>query len=146
MATLIPSISTCASRMTSGERRVAQRLEDKLDDDYLLWYDVPMGRKNTHPDFCVMHQRRGILVLEIKDWKLSTIQQADKRTWKTIPDGVPKSVINPLEQSRQYATKGRRNPALKKAALGASRFTYCEKTDKSMKYLDLNPKHFQVHC
>ena len=43
MATLIPSLSTCASRMTTGERRVAQRLEDKLDDDYLLRYDVPMG-------------------------------------------------------------------------------------------------------
>ena len=103
MATLIPSISTCTSRMTSGERRVAQRLEDKLDDDYLLWYDVPMGPKNAHPDFCVMHPRRGILVLEVKDWKLSTIQQADKQTWEIIPDGIPKSVINPLEQARQYA-------------------------------------------
>jgi hypothetical protein len=89
--------------MTSGERRVAQRLEDKLDDDYLLWYDVPMGPKNAHPDFCVMHPRRGILVLEVKDWKLSTIQQADKQTWEIIPDGIPKSVINPLEQARQYA-------------------------------------------
>jgi hypothetical protein len=89
--------------MTSGERRVAQRLEDKLDDDYLLWYDVPMGPKNAHPDFCVMHPRRGILVLEVKDWKLSTIQRADKQTWEIIPDGIPKSVINPLEQARQYA-------------------------------------------
>ena len=103
MATLIPSIGTCVSRMTSGERRLAQRLEDKLDDDYLLWYDVPMGPKNAHPDFCVMHPRRGILVLEVKDWKLSTIQQADKQTWEIIPEGVPKSVINPLEQARQYA-------------------------------------------
>ncbi len=103
MATLIPALSTCVSRMTSGERRVAQRLEDKLDDDYLLWYDVPMGPKNAHPDFCVMHPRRGILVLEVKDWKLSTIQQADKQTWEIIPDGIPKSVINPLEQARQYA-------------------------------------------
>jgi hypothetical protein len=89
--------------MTSGEKRLAQRLEDKLDDDYLLWYDVPMGPKNAHPDFCVVHPRRGILVLEVKDWKLSTIHQADKQTWEIIPDGVPKSVINPLEQARQYA-------------------------------------------
>ena len=103
MATLIPALGACVSRMTSGEKRLAQRLEDKLDDDYLLWYDVPMGPKNAHPDFCVMHPRRGILVLEVKDWKLSTIQQADKQTWEIIPDGVPKSVINPLEQARQYA-------------------------------------------
>ncbi|MDP3165898.1 MAG: NERD domain-containing protein, partial [Hydrogenophaga sp.] len=41
MATLIPSFGSCVSRMTSGERRLAERLEQKLDDDYLLWYDVP---------------------------------------------------------------------------------------------------------
>lgn len=60
MATLIPALGACVSRMTSGERRLAERLEHKLDDDYLLWYDVPMGPKNAHPDFCVMHPRRGI--------------------------------------------------------------------------------------
>ncbi len=30
MATLIPSYSSCAFRMTRGERRLAQRLEAKL--------------------------------------------------------------------------------------------------------------------
>lgn len=89
--------------MTSGERRLAERLEAKLDADYLLWYDVPMGPKNTHPDFCVLHPRRGILVLEVKDWKLGTILQADKQTWEIMGDNGPKTVINPLEQARQYA-------------------------------------------
>ncbi len=103
MATLIPAISTCVPRMTPGERRLAERLEQKLDDDYLIWYDVPMGPKNAHPDFCVMHPRRGILILEVKDWRPSTIQQADKQTWTITPDGIPKNVINPLEQARQYA-------------------------------------------
>lgn len=68
MATLIPSLDSCVSRMTSGEHRLAERLEAKLDDDYLLWYDVPMGPRNTHPNFYVVHPRRGILVLEVKDW------------------------------------------------------------------------------
>ena len=103
MATLIPAIGTCVSRMTSGERRVAERLEAKLDDDYLLWYDVPMGPKNAHPDFCVMHPRRGILVLEVKDWRLSTLLQADKQTCEIMGDNGPKTVVNPLEQARQYA-------------------------------------------
>jgi hypothetical protein len=104
MATLIPAMSACVSRMTSGEKRLAERLEQKLDDDYWLWYDVPMGPRNTHPDFCVMHPRRGILVLEVKDWKLgSTILQADKQNWEIMGDSGPKTVINPLEQARQYA-------------------------------------------
>ena len=103
MATLIPAIGSCTSRMTAGERRLAERLEQKLDDDYLLWYDVPVGPKYSHPDYVVIHPRRGLLVLEIKDWRLATIQRADKEMWEIIPDGIPKSVINPLEQARQYA-------------------------------------------
>ena len=103
VAVLIPSISACVSRMTSGEKRVAERLEQKLDADYLLWYDVPVGPKHLHPDFVVMHPRRGILVLEVKDFKLGTIQQADKNDWVIAPDGIPKTIANPLAQARQYA-------------------------------------------
>ena len=64
MARLIPARSACLSRMTSGERRFAQRLEDKLEDDYLVWYDVPVGVKQRQPDFVVLHPRRGLLVLD----------------------------------------------------------------------------------
>ena len=109
MATLIPSLGSCVSRMTSGERRLAERLEAKLDADYLLWYDVPIGPKQTHPDFVVLHPSRGILVLEVKDWKLGTILQADKQTWEIMGDNGPKTVINPLEQARQYAHQGTQN-------------------------------------
>ena len=89
--------------MTSGERRLAERLEQKLDDDYLLWYDVPIGPKQSHPDFVVLHPRRGLLILEVKDWRLDTIRSASKQTWEIIPGGVPKSVINPTEQARHHA-------------------------------------------
>ena len=50
-------------RMTSGEKRLAERLEQKLDADYLLWYDVPVGPKQSHPDFVILHPRRGLLIL-----------------------------------------------------------------------------------
>lgn len=102
MATLIPAIGTTAFD-TTGERRLAERLEKKLDDDYLLWYNVPIGPRQCHPDFVVLHPSRGILILEVKDWKLATIVQADKHSWVIAPDGVPKTVANPLEQARQYA-------------------------------------------
>ena len=41
MAVLIPALGSCLHRMTSGEKRLADRLEQKLDDDYMLFYDVP---------------------------------------------------------------------------------------------------------
>ncbi|MDD5479377.1 3'-5' exonuclease [Rhodoferax sp.] len=103
MATLIPAFNACVARMTSGEKRLAERLEKKLDDDYLLWYDVPVGPANAHPDFVVLHPRRGLLILEVKDWKPSTLVQVNKQTWTILANGTPKTVANPLEQARQYA-------------------------------------------
>lgn len=67
MAVLIPALGSVTGRMTPGERRLAERLERKLDADYLLWYDVPIGPKQAHPDFVVLHPSRGLLVLEVKD-------------------------------------------------------------------------------
>ena len=103
MATLIPALGSCTGRMTPGERRLAHRLEQKLDADYLLWYDVPVGPKQAHPDFVVLHPRRGLLILEVKDWKPSTIVQADKESWVILADSRPKTVSSPMLQARQYA-------------------------------------------
>ncbi|QNK76122.1 hypothetical protein H7F36_18375 [Variovorax sp. PAMC28562] len=72
MATLIPAISSFASRMTGGEKRLAERLERKLEDDYLLWYDVLIGHRHLHPDF-VMHPH-----LDFRLWKQSTIPSRNK--------------------------------------------------------------------
>ena len=105
MATLIPALGSCAARMTSGEKRLAERLEQKLEGDYLLWYDVPVGPRQLHPDFIVLHPSRGLLILEVKDFRLATIVQADKDQW-TILDrasGEPKPVQSPFAQARHYA-------------------------------------------
>jgi hypothetical protein len=94
MATQIPALGSCVSRMTGGERRLAERLEQKLDADYLLWYDVAVGPKHQHPDFVVMHPRRGILILEVKDFRLSTLISADKQTWEIHGDAGPKTIAS----------------------------------------------------
>lgn len=99
MAVLIPSKGSCIFE-TRGEERLAERLEQKLDDDYLLWYNVPVGPKQSHPDFVVMHPRRGLLILETKDWKLETIRQATRQVWDIHANGQIKVVMNPLAQAR----------------------------------------------
>lgn len=100
---MIPAIGTCVSRMTGGERRLAQRLENKLEDDWLLWYDVALGPRNVHPDFVVFNPRRGLLVLEVKDWRLDTIQEIDRQSVSLLTANGLKRQVNPLEQARQYA-------------------------------------------
>lgn len=89
--------------MTAGEKRLARRLEEKLEDDYLLWYDVPIGSSNVHPDFIVFNPRRGILVLEVKDWKLDTIKNIDRESVSLLTSEGLKRSVSPLEQARQYA-------------------------------------------
>lgn len=103
MASLIPALGSCLARMTSGEKRLARRLEAKLEDDYLLWYEVPVGSSGFHPDFIVMHPRRGVLVLEVKDWRLDTIQSIDKTRATLLTNRGQTTVHNPLEQARVYA-------------------------------------------
>jgi hypothetical protein len=116
MATLIPALGVCRSRMTSGENRFAQRLEAKLDDDYLCWYDVAVGERTLHPDFVIFHPSRGLLVVEVKDWKLDTLQKIDKQHAVILTPHGPKHVLNPLEQARQYmyaiTSKLERDPLL----------------------------------
>lgn len=101
MANLIPSLNSCVNRMQSGEKRFASRLGSHLEDDYLCWYELPVGKRQRYSDFIILHPARGLLLLEVKDWKLDTIQKIDKAT-ATIntPAGV-KTVSNPLEQVRQ---------------------------------------------
>jgi UvrD-like helicase C-terminal domain/Nuclease-related domain/AAA domain len=89
--------------MEGGERRFAHRLEAKLEEDYLLWYDVPIGPANSHPDFVILHPQRGILILEVKDWKPETIRSANRQSFELLLKTGVKTVINPLEQARQYA-------------------------------------------
>ena len=103
--------------MTGGEKRVSERLEQKLEDDYLLWYDVPVGLKQRHPDFVVFHPRRGLLVLEVKDWKADTIRHADSTQFTLVTERGLVKEANPLLQARAYALEIgvvlERDPALR---------------------------------
>ena len=89
--------------MTAGEKRLARRLEALLDDDYLVWYDIPVGRKNRYPDFIVLHPARGLLFLEVKDWRLENIKKISKYRVELLTNNGKVTAPNPIEQARQCA-------------------------------------------
>jgi hypothetical protein len=64
---------------------------------------VPVGLKQRHPDFVVFHPRRGLLVLEVKDWKADTIRHADSTQFTLVTDRGLVKENNPLLQARAYA-------------------------------------------
>lgn len=89
--------------ITSGERRFAQRLESHLEDDYLCWFNVPIGGRYRYPDFVILNPRRGLLVVEIKDWKIENIKSISRTTATLLTERGLVEQGNPLEQARQYA-------------------------------------------
>jgi len=82
---------------------VADRLEQFLEDDYLCWYDVPVGPKHQHPDFLILHLGRGILILEIKDWKIDQIREMSPKSFTMDFGSGYQTKVNPIEQARAYA-------------------------------------------
>jgi hypothetical protein len=103
VATFLSTPDSSASPATTGERRFAARLRQFLEDDYLCWYDVPVGPKHRHPDFLILHPARGLLVLEIKDWSVETIFKADPEQFTLATSAGHKVVGSPLKQVRQFA-------------------------------------------
>lgn len=66
MATLIPSLGS-ARFDTRGELRLAERLKDFLEENAVVWHNLPVGPRSRHPDFIIVHPANGLLVLEVKD-------------------------------------------------------------------------------
>src|SRR3972149_11110801 len=103
MAELIPSLNSCLSKMTSGEKRLARRLEALLEDDYICWFDIPLGRKRRFPDFIILHPSRGLLFLEVKDWKLQNVKKMSHQNVELLTTNGLVRDANPLEQARHMS-------------------------------------------
>jgi len=103
MAQLIPSLNTCLPKMTAGEKRFARRLLDLLEDDYLIWYDIPLGKQRRYADFMLLHPARGLLFLEVRDWKPEQLQDIHAADISLLTDTGVRTVANPLEQARQQS-------------------------------------------
>ncbi len=103
MAEIIPPLNQqTLSRMTSGEKRVARRLKALLEDDYLVWYDIPVGKQRRYPDFIILHPSRGLLFLEVKDWKPDTLKKISKSDVTLLTNSGMVTKPHPLEQVRAY--------------------------------------------
>ena len=101
MATLIPSLG--AARFDSrGELRLAERLREFLEDNAVIWHNLPVGPRGRHPDFIVIHPDHGLLVLEVKDWRLDTLLSATKTEVELLTDRGPVREQSPFEQVRGY--------------------------------------------
>ncbi len=91
--------------MQAGEKRFARRLGTHLEDDYLCWYETGIGQRPKYTDFVILHPLRGLLLLEVKDWKLETIRRANPDSFELLTNKGIKNVANPIKQARQCVYK-----------------------------------------
>lgn len=92
-------------RCNAGEKRVLDALDRCLEDDYTVWHNISIMGSGNEPDFVILHPSRGLLVLEVKDWKRSTIVDANTMLVKIdTPLGI-KSTDHPVSQALGYVLK-----------------------------------------
>ncbi len=103
MALFPQGLTQIDARCNAGERCVLQQLKRCLEDDHLVWHNVSIGPRGRQPDFIVLSPRQGVLLLEVKDWKRSTLLSAtrDRVELRTARGDITEA--NPLRQARDYA-------------------------------------------
>lgn len=99
MATLIPDPIPTGS--TRGEKDLA-RLLRKLPEDWTVYYEPCIRGKR--PDFVILAPNHGVLILELKDWRIGTVRSIDPQ-WverQTASAAMAKREKNPLRQADEY--------------------------------------------
>lgn len=103
MAIFPQGLSHVDARCNAGERRVLHQLKRCLEDDYLVWHDIPIGPKARQPDFVILSPRWGVLLLEVKDWRRHTLGPATRDAVELRTPRGAVTVAHPLRQARDYA-------------------------------------------
>jgi len=116
MAVFPQGLTQVDQRCNVGERRTLHQLKRCLGDDYLVWHNVPIGPRARQPDFVILSPRQGVLLLEVKDWKPSTLVAANRDSVELATPRGRVTEANPLRQARDYAFElvdlMQRDPAL----------------------------------
>lgn len=116
MAIFPQGLSHVDARCNAGERRVLHQLKRCLEDDHLVWHDIPIGPKARQPDFVVLSPRWGLLLLEVKDWRRHTLGPATRDAVELRTPRGRVTAAHPLRQARDYAMElvdlMRNDPAL----------------------------------
>jgi Nuclease-related domain len=97
MAEMIPE--TLPASSTAGEKRVFATLT-RLPDDCLIYYEPVVRRR--YPDLIAILPEVGVLVIEVKDWRLAELGSVNADTVTITRRGTATVVTHPRRQAREY--------------------------------------------
>ncbi|HQG65764.1 MAG TPA: nuclease-related domain-containing protein, partial [Smithella sp.] len=100
MATMIPADTE--EFTTEGEKTFYRFLHAvaKPDHKYLCWYLPDINGRE--PDFLLYSEDVGLIIFEVKDWRLDQIISADSQFFTLSIAGKAEKRQNPLHQARDY--------------------------------------------
>ncbi|MFD6509496.1 nuclease-related domain-containing protein [Bacillus sp. NPDC060175] len=85
---------------TIGEKQVIEFLTSNLDESWTLFYEPLIV--NRQPDLLLFNDQYGILVLEIKDYRRSTIVTVSPNEWMIKGERGEVHLSSPYTQARNY--------------------------------------------
>ena len=61
---------------TEVERKIFSFLQAaRPDSEFICWYEPATGERGLEPDFVLFGNHQGLLVLEVKDWRIDQIEE-----------------------------------------------------------------------
>lgn len=88
-----------AEKLTSGENKVLEGLKNAYENvEHEVFIYAQQKVSNKRPDFVVIDSKRGILILEVKDWSEDYIRSVNKRKVRLLDDECD----NPISQVKGY--------------------------------------------
>ena len=122
MAEMVPE--TMPATTTTGEKRVFAALK-QLPEDWLVYYEPVV--KARYPDLILVLPDVGVLVIEIKDWRLAELASVTADTILLNRRGISTVAAHPRRQARGYMLRlmdeCRRHPQASKLMQENGRFS-----------------------
>jgi Nuclease-related domain/AAA domain len=101
MAILYPDLKTIMDSKvspTEGELKLVKFLYQNLDDSYEIFFQPFLNGDN--PDLILMRRGSGVIIFEVKDWKLEYYTVKENNIWILTKDGT--QIKSPLDQVNEY--------------------------------------------
>lgn len=97
MAEMVPD--RLSPGVSTGERRVFEVLQ-RLPDDCIVYYEPVVSRR--YPDFVVIIPDMGMMVFEVKSWRIQSIISANGDEVRTRTSSGEEVFPHPIRQARRY--------------------------------------------
>lgn len=102
MAIIIPA--QIDDKAMPGEKKIFNLLREALDDKYIVYFNpIISGSIPVNPDFIILGDDLGVVVLEVKDYTTDTIREINQYKFVIGTNGQKISIKNPYVQVKRYA-------------------------------------------